>query len=141
MSAIFGMNQLKVEAFGQNTTVPNNDLAKLMYYLHCISAVIECDDYNMLTDYEHYYNLNIDQMKEVYKLAILFNPKIFSDAGIFIVNPALLPPGVSNKFYKITDETIGIHVNQQLLIHGRTVRVKKLWFAILLGYKRIILPH
>ena len=123
MSATFGMNRLNVEAFGKETTVPNNNLAKLMYYLHCISTVIEYDDYNILTDYQHYNNLTIDQMKEVYKLAILFNPKIFIDAGIFIVNPDLLPPGWSNHFYKITDETIGMHVNEQIVVGGRTVRV------------------
>ena len=110
---------------GQETTVPNNDLAKLMYYLDCITTVIEYDDYNILTDYKHYYNLTLDQKKEVYKLAILFNPKIFTDAGVFIVNSDLLHAGWSNKFYKLTDETFGIHVNQELMIGGRSVRVLK----------------
>ena len=65
----------------------------------------------------------MNKWKKVYKLSILYNPKIFVDAGIFIVNPELLPKGSSNKFYKITDETIGIHVNEQLVIGGRTVKV------------------
>ena len=123
MSASFGLNNLHVEAFGQKTTVPNNNVARLMYYLDCVSTVIEYDEYNKLTDYQHYYNLTIDEMKEVYKLAILMNPKLFVDAGIFIVNPSLLPEGLSNQFYKITDERIGVHVNQEIMIGGRTVKV------------------
>lgn len=57
------------------------------------------------------------------ELAILFHPQIFIDAGIFINDSKLLPDGSANKFFKITDETIGVHVNQQVMIGGKTVRV------------------
>ena len=95
-----------------------------MYYLDCVLIVIEYDRNSRLTDYKHYYNLNNDEKKAVIQLAILFfNPKIFIDAGIFVVNSDLLPDSSGNKFFKITDETIGVHVNQQVVIGGRTVKV------------------
>ena len=53
----------------------------------------------------------------------LFNPKIFINASIFIVNEDLLPNNTANEFYKITDERIGVHVNQQVMIGGRAVKV------------------
>ena len=124
MSATLGVNKVRVEAYGTTTTVPNDNIAKLMYYLHCVLTVIEYDgNNNKLTDYQHYYNLNNEEKKAVIQLAILFNPKLFIDASIFIVNQDLLPDSSSNQFYKITDERIGVHVNQQIMIGGRTVKV------------------
>ena len=61
--------------------------------------------------------------KAVIQLAILFNPKLFIDASIFIVSEDLLPDSSDNKFYKITDEKIGVHVNQNIMIGGRTMKV------------------
>ena len=123
MSATLGLNKLKVEAYGTTTTVPNDNIAKLMYYLDCVLIVIEYDRNNRLTDFRHYYNLNNEEKKAVIELAILFNPKLFIDAGIFVVNSDLLPDSSGNKFYKITDERIGVHVNQQVMIGGRVVKV------------------
>ena len=123
MSATLGVNKLKIEAYGTKTTVPDNNIAKLMYYLDCVLIVIEYDRNSKLTDYQHYYNLNNEEKKAVVQLAILFNPKLFIDEGIFVVNSDLLPDSLGNKFYKITDETIGVHVNQQVMIGGRAVKV------------------
>ena len=39
----------------------------------------------------------------------LFNPLIFIEAGVFVVDPALVPEGMSNEFYKITDKKFGFH--------------------------------
>jgi len=123
MSATLGVNQIRVEATGKTTTVPNDNIAKLMYYLDCVFTVIEYDRSNKLTDYEHYYNLNNDEKKAVIQLAILLNPKLFIDAKIFVINENLLPNNSANEFYKITDERIGVHINQQVLIGGRSIKV------------------
>ena len=123
-SATLGMNEIKVEAYGNFTTVPNDIIAKLMYYLHCVSSVIEYDD-NTLTDYQNYDNLTLDQLVAVLAFAKIFDPQIFIDAHIFIVDQKLLPDSSGNQFYKIIDETIGFHVNQEIMIAGRTVKVLK----------------
>jgi hypothetical protein len=125
MAANFGFNNIKVEAIGQKVTIPNDDVAKLMYYLSCVDTVINYNEIDRLTDYENYDLLSVDGMAELFKLVLLFNPKIFIDAGIFILDPVLVPDDSDNEFYQITDERIGIHVNSEIVIGGRTVKVLK----------------
>ena len=124
MSATLGMKNITVRAFGTSTTVPNNAIAKLMYYLDCVAAVIDYED-RTLTDYQNYNELSGEQLVEVYWIAKLLNPSIFINAGIFIVDQKLLFDK-TNQFYEITDETIGAHVNSEIMIGGKVVKVLKL---------------
>ena len=115
----------RVYAFGERTSVPNDNVAKLMYYLSCVDIVINYNEIDRLTDYQNYDLLTKDDMVELFKLVLLFNPKIFIDAGIFIIDESLLPYDLDNQFYKITDERIGIYVNDEIMIGGRNVKVLK----------------
>ena len=65
----------------------------------------------------------LKKKKCCYALAILLSPKLFRDAKILIVDTNLVPHGKSNQFYKITDDRIGFHVNEEIVIGGRVVRV------------------
>ena len=113
----------RVYAFGERTSVPNDNVAKLMYYLSCVDIVINYNEIDRLTDYQNYDLLTKDDMVELFKLVLLFNPKIFIDAGVFIIDESLLPYDLDNQFYKITDERIGIYVNDEIMIGGRNVKV------------------
>jgi len=115
----------RVYAFGERTSVPNDNVAKLMYYLSCVDIVINYNEIDRLTDYQNYDLLTKDDMVELFKLVLLFNPKIFIDAGIFIIDESLLPYDLDNQIYKITDERIGIYVNDEIMIGGRNVKVLK----------------
>ena len=126
MSATLGINSLKIEPTGYETFTPSNNLAKLMYYLSCVFAVIQYNEDSKFADYEHYYNLSKEDEKAVIVLALLLNPKLFLDAHIFIIEPNLIPYGFSNQFYKITDERIGVHANEEIIIAGKAVRVLKI---------------
>ena len=126
MSATLDYNSLKIEATGSETLVPNNNLAKLMYYLSCVFAVIQYNEDNKFSDYKHYYNLSKEDEKSVIVLALLLNPKLFLDAHIFVIEPNLVPYGYNNEFYKITDQRIGVHVNEEIIIAGKAVRVLKI---------------
>ena len=66
MSATLGVNRVRFETFGTRVTVPNDNIAKLMYYLDCVLVVIEYDGSNKLTDYQHYYDLNNEEKKSSY---------------------------------------------------------------------------
>lgn len=122
MSLTLGINKLKVEQVGNTVNVPQNHLAKLMYYLACVFNVIKYDKNKKLIDYEHYDDLDNDEVETVYKLATLFNPKLFIDAGIFILDGSLLVDS-NNTFFRITDENIGVHVNEEIMIGGKTMKV------------------
>ena len=61
MSNFFG-NRMWIEAIGERTSVPNNDLARLMYYLSCIDTVIQYDEIDRLADYQNYYLLDVNDI-------------------------------------------------------------------------------
>ena len=123
---MFGsFNNVKVRTFGERTSVPDDDVAKLMYYLSCVDTVINYNEIDRLSDYQNYDSLSVDDLTELFKLVILFNPEIFVEAGIFILDESLLPYDLDNQFFEITDERIGIHVNNEIFIGGRSVKVLK----------------
>ena len=124
MSNFFG-NRMGIEAIGERTSVPNNDLARLMYYLSCVDTVIQYDEIDRLADYQNYYLLDTNDIVVLLELVLLFNPKFFIEKGIFILDESLLPYDLDNQFYKITDERIGMHINNQIIVGGRTVNVLK----------------
>ena len=126
MSATLGYNSLKVEAIGQKVYVPDNDYARLMYYLSCVFTVIQYDADTKFSNYNNYYLLTEEEKAALIVLVLLFQPEIFLDAHVFIFNSSLVPYGYSNEFYKITDEKIGVHVNQEIFISGKAVRVLKI---------------
>ena len=84
MSATIGIANIKVKNIGITTSVPNNDLAKLMYYLACVFSVVQYDESNKLSDYKNYNSLSEEEKKLVYALSILFDPKILISAGVFL---------------------------------------------------------
>ena len=48
------------------------------------------------------------------------------DLHLFVVSSNLVPPGSTNEFYQITDDRIGVHVNSEVVIGGRVVKVLKI---------------
>ena len=126
MSVSLGYQSLNVKPIGQTVTVPDNSLARLMYYLDCVFTVIQFDQNSRLTDYQRYYLLSKEEEQTVLGLVALFNPKIMSDLSLFIVSRDLVPYGSSNEFYQITDDRIGVHVNSEVVIGGRVVKVLKI---------------
>ena len=96
-----------------------------MYYLSCVDTVINYQGIDKLSDFRNYERLTVDDMTDLFKLVLLFNPEIFLNANIFILQTDPLPNGADNQFFEITNERIGIHINNQIVIGGRTVRVMK----------------
>ena len=126
MAATLVADKLYVSEFGTAAQVPNNDIAKLMYYMNCVCTVLDHEEKSFLTDYKNYDDLNNEQAKLVYGLALIFQPALLIQAGVFIVDSKLLDGEFNNQFYEITNEKIGFHVNQEVMIGGKVVRVKKL---------------
>ena len=126
MQATLGLAKTEVKREGTKANIPNNDIAKLMYYLNCLVCVLQCDDIgSKYTDYIHYYNLTEKEKEDVIEFALIFNPKILIELNIFILDSGPLLPEYNNEFYRIEDERIGIHANEQVVIGGRSIRVLK----------------
>ena len=47
MSAIFNEGRIEVEVIGRTVTIPDNDFARLMYYLSCVDTVISYDELDL----------------------------------------------------------------------------------------------
>ena len=123
MSTTLAMKNVKVRAFGTTTTVQNNSITLLMYYLNCIATVIGVDG-PWLTDYQNYDELSGEELVPVYAMAKESNPLIFIKARIFIVVQKLLINS-TNQFYEITDETIGFNANREIMIGGKIRTIRK----------------
>lgn len=133
MSGKLLLKNLKIESIEDTSSVPDNNVAKLMYYLKCVCTVIDDDeDFSgkkfIFTDYRNYHRLSSDGIEGLLLLAFLFNPLVFIDAGVFIVGPDRIPslPSCYNKFFKITDQRIGLHIDDSMLIGGKSVKVLKI---------------
>ena len=126
MSGNYNFNRMHVQEMDMEIVdIPDDDVAKLMYYLSCVDTVINYQGIDRLSDYQNYDSLSVDELTLLFKLVLIFNPKYFVEKGVFIIDENLLPDNLSNQFYKITDERIGIHVNNEIFIGGRTVNVLK----------------
>ena len=123
MSGNFNFNRMQVQLDSHRVFVPDDDVARLMYYLSCVDYVINYQEIDRLSDYKNYASLTYEELVALFKLVIIFDPKYFIEKGVFIINQNLLPIGSSNQFYQITNKRIGIHINSEMLIGGRSVKV------------------
>ena len=116
---------LDVKLTGRTVYVPDNSIAKLMYYLGCVAAVIQFDRNSKLLEYQDYYLLSEEEEQTVVTLALLFNPKILSDNHLFLVGSNYVPFGEKNQFYEITNNKFGIHVSSEIIIGGVARKILK----------------
>ncbi len=123
MSIDFAQNTFKVKDITVKVFVPGNPKAKLMYYLNCISGVLNTNKLNRYTNYSQYYYIPDSEIPDIVALATIFNPEIMIKSGIFMIDEYI---DLGNRFLEITGETIGIHANQEMIIGGIVVRVLKI---------------
>ena len=76
MSETYITKNIRIKDSDKFTTIPDNAISKLMYYLHCFSSVIGIID-PVLTDYQNYDELTWEQLKEVHNKATKYSPDIF----------------------------------------------------------------
>ena len=84
MAVVAGRTQIGLKPTSHSVTVPNNNKAKLMYYLNCICSVLQLDDpsINRLTRYNNY-GLNGDETDALMALCYLLSPDVLLDKCIF----------------------------------------------------------
>ena len=123
MNINFAQNTFKVKDITVKVFVPENPKAKLMYYLNCISQVLNTNTLNRYINYSQYYNIPDSEISDIKKKKKIFNPEDMLKLGIFIMEDYI---DLGNRFFEITDETMGIHANQEFVIGGIVVRVLKI---------------
>lgn len=77
---------LGIKAVGGRTTVANNPISKLKYYLNVVLGLININEPGLLATLRNYSNSNIsvDEFVELLKLCAILDPKIFVGKCIFI---------------------------------------------------------
>ena len=127
MAVSFGRHQIGFERTGQTATVPDNDTAKLMYYLQCVCTTIDCNnepEIRRFTDYSKWYNLSTDEQQELFALCYALSPDVFNNK-VFFQSDALCADS-SNEFYEISQISSQIVAARSIVVAGQTRRVNKI---------------
>ncbi|CAF1357537.1 unnamed protein product [Rotaria sordida] len=119
-------NQFGFEANSSPVTVPDNDVARLMYYFDCVCDAIEYDDsdLNRYRNYRNWSSLSYEERRVLLALCLTFSPDVF-DNKVFFQSDALCGDR-SNKFYKISQVSHQLLAVQSIVIAGRRRQVKQI---------------
>lgn len=128
MAAVLGRTQIQIkEEVCPVAAVPNDPIAKLMYYFHCICACVEVgDDYTIrrLRDYEHYVHLSKQEEAQLLILCLAASPDKLTDVILFPADDETLG-GRSNMFLELSAVNTRMVITESLLIGGQQKKVCK----------------
>ena len=124
--ALFFRDQFSLRPTSSRATVPDNDLARVMYYLNCVFTAIEYKDQDVrkFRDYHNWSLLNNAEQRMVLVLALAFSPDEF-DGKVFFHSDKLCGDS-SNKFYELSQVRNQVLAVQSILVAGQTRQVKKI---------------
>ena len=109
-----------------STTVPDNYISKLMYYLSCVCTAITCDkdeDICRFTNYTKSEELSNEEQKLLLTICYTFSPDVFEDK-VFFHNRELCME-FSNEFYDINQVRQQLAPAESIPIADRTYQVIK----------------
>lgn len=106
--------------------VPNNDIAKVMYYLNCVCYCIDYkdNDISRLTNYRNWAALSDEEDRLVFILAATLSPDILINKVLF--HSDVLSRDMSGRFYEINQVNHQLVIASSLVIAGRTCRVNRI---------------
>jgi len=132
MAIYLQSNNITAEDIGVRVIVPNNDVARLMYYLQCVCTTIDCDndpDIQSFTNYNNWSSLSIEDQKALVLICYTFSPDVFDNRVLFYSDE--LCRDSSNGFFKINQISNHIIAAESIAIGGQVRVVNKI-----MTYKR-----
>ncbi|CAF1277076.1 unnamed protein product [Rotaria magnacalcarata] len=119
-------DQFGLRPTSSRATVPDNDLARVMYYLNCVFSAIEYKDQDVrrYRDYRHWSLLSEAEQRMVLVLALALSPDEF-DGKVFFHSDELCGDS-GNKFYELSQVRHQLLAVQSIVIAGQTRHVKKI---------------
>jgi hypothetical protein len=127
MALAYNRQQIGVTRTTVSVTVPDNDIARLMYYLECVCTAIDCNndpEIRRFTDYSNWHRLSVDEQRQLVVLCYTFSPDVF-EGKVFFQKDALCVQ-YSNEFYEISEVNDQLIAARSIVIAGRTRRVNKI---------------
>ena len=111
------------------TIVPDNDIARLMYYLYCITSCVGLHILqNDLLAYRQYQHLSNIRSSHVIQAANKYGPNEFIGKVIFHDNDGNVIENSGNKFVTIDSASTSVSVDKELTIARRTWTAKNVMF-------------
>jgi hypothetical protein len=123
MTVFYQQNKIDFERIGVEANVPNNDVARLMYYLRCVCTSINCNndpDIQRFTNYNNWSYLSNTEQKALLVFCYTFSPDEFNDRVFF--HSDVLCGERTNEFYTINQVRHQLVVAESIVIAGQ-VRV------------------
>ena len=109
--------------------VPENDIARLMYYLSCVCTVIDCKDdpdIQRFITYKNWHQLSLEEQKALVAVCNAISPNTLENKAFFQIDAFCVQ--FPNEFYQITQVKNQILVAESIAIAGRTRQVNKVMF-------------
>lgn len=103
MAGVFAtQDEINIRATGSPCSVPSDNLAKLMYYLHCCNSCLDYVLESRYTNYKQYYNTSDEDKAVIITLAIALSPTELVGKIFFPVeDDSPLLDNMTGQFYKI----------------------------------------
>jgi hypothetical protein len=127
MALVFQRNEIGFERTGRTVTVPNNDVARLMYYLNCVCVAIDCNhdpDIQRFTSYQNWSYLSIEEQKALLVVCYACSPDVLDDR-VFFHSEALCGDS-TNEFYTVNQVRNRIVAAESIIIAGQVRQVNKI---------------
>ena len=127
MAAFLERQQIGIKDTTTKTTVPNNPVAKLMYYFNCVCTCIDDSDdstFRRLRQYQSNYNsLSDEEEAMLLVLCLALSPDKLIDSVFFLSEDT---GEFSNRFLELSAVSTKLIVSESLLIGGQRKRVQSI---------------
>ena len=126
MAAHMQRLQVHVKPTGVSTTVPNDPIAKLMYYFHCVCSCVEpdsSDTIRRLRDYANYHRLTSEERAQLLVMCLALSPDKLIGT---IFHPTDDCGGSSNEFLELSAIKTDLVVTDSLLVGGQRKKIQSI---------------
>jgi len=127
--SVYYRENLKIESIGRSVTIPDDNIARLMYYLDCVDSCLVDFVPSKYIQWNNYNSLSGDEKALIVAMAAILSPDILiGKVFIPVESGNQLLNGRSNEFYSVTQgsQLISTYFDTVILIEGKSVNVTKL---------------
>jgi hypothetical protein len=127
MAAFIQTNEIGFKRTSVKVTVPDNDIARLMYYLNCVCTAIDCNDdadIQRYISYQNWQQLSVNERKALVVLCYTISPDVLNNKVFFQYDALCIH--FSNEFYEISQVRNQLLAAESIVIAGRTRQVNKI---------------
>ena len=121
---------LNITNCGVSTSVPNDDIARLMYYLRCVTVSVGLDVLqDDLVSYKNYRSLSPTRIAMVVQAAAELSPDLFIDKVIFCDDDCeVVERDEGNKFVRISAACNILSLQSDIFIMGKVRNATEVMF-------------